>query len=82
MIRVAKIAFLFFIIMAFGTAAVFAGSDPIKIKLDGVDVVSDSPPVIIDGRTLVPARFVFEAMGGNGSLERSDRRGYHRRSQN
>jgi len=62
--RLAKIAFLLLMIMAFYITAVFAGSDEVKIQVDGVDVAGDSPPVIIDGRTLVPARFVFEAMGG------------------
>lgn len=42
-----------------------AGSGPVSIILDGKEIISDSPPVIVNGRTLVPARAVFEAMGGS-----------------
>ncbi len=52
------------IVMLLGTVVSFGGSGSIQIKLDGSDIVSDSPPVIVDGRTLVPARALFEAMGG------------------
>ncbi|OPZ92173.1 MAG: hypothetical protein BWY74_01713 [Firmicutes bacterium ADurb.Bin419] len=35
---------------------------PIKVLIDGVQVKFDQPPVIQDGRTLVPLRAIFEAM--------------------
>ena len=35
----------------------------IKLLLDGATVTTDVPPVIVDGRTLVPVRSVFESMG-------------------
>jgi N-acetylmuramoyl-L-alanine amidase len=62
--KLVKIIFLLMIVMAFSTAASFADTGPIKINLDGADVVCDSSPVIVDGRTLVPVRSIFEAMGG------------------
>lgn len=37
------------------------GSDVIKVN--GKEKTIDTPPCIVDGRTLVPARFVAEAMG-------------------
>ena len=37
--------------------------DEIKITYNGEVIETDTPPVIIDGRTLVPARAVFERMG-------------------
>ncbi len=37
--------------------------DEIKVFVDGVQVVFDQPPVIIDGRTLVPVRAIFNALG-------------------
>ena len=43
---------------------VFAGSSGITVKLDGVFLDSDTPAVIVEGRTMVPARAIFEAMGG------------------
>ncbi len=66
-------AFIVVIMVLSGTAASFAGTGQIRINLDGVDVACDSPPVIIDGRTLVPARAVFEAMGGSVSWNEAAR---------
>lgn len=63
--RLAKIGIFLTFIMVFSTAASFAGNGAITIKLDGMEIACDSPPVIVDGRTLVPARAVFEAMGGS-----------------
>lgn len=62
--RLAKPGLLLMIILLFSTIVSFADSGSIMIRLDGADLVSDSPPVIENGRTLVPARAVFEAMGG------------------
>lgn len=36
---------------------------PIKLFVDGKEIVCDVPPQIIDGRTMVPARYVAEALG-------------------
>ncbi len=35
----------------------------IKVVLNGENIEFDQPPIIIDGRTLVPLRAIFEAMG-------------------
>ena len=35
----------------------------IKVTLNGEQIYFDQPPVIINGRTLVPVRAIFEAMG-------------------
>jgi hypothetical protein len=35
----------------------------IKVTLNGQQIQFDQPPVIINGRTLVPVRAIFEAMG-------------------
>lgn len=37
--------------------------DDIKVTLDGKEIAFDVPPQIIDGRTLVPMRAIFEALG-------------------
>jgi N-acetylmuramoyl-L-alanine amidase len=34
------------------------------LKIDGAEIATDVPPVIVSDRTLVPARAVFEALGG------------------
>jgi hypothetical protein len=39
--------------------------DPIKILVDGEEVTFDQPPVVTDGRTLVPVRGVFEKLGAS-----------------
>lgn len=44
-------------------------TDEIRITYNGEEVETDVPPVIVDGRTLVPARAVFEAMGCEVSWE-------------
>lgn len=44
----------------------FCREFPVSIQLDGKNIESDKaacPPVIINGRTLIPARTLFEAMG-------------------
>lgn len=48
------------------SSTTFAFADqPIKLIVNGVDITPkcDVPPQIIDGRTLVPARFLAEALG-------------------
>ncbi len=42
-----------------------ADSEKITVKLNGTDIAFDQPPVVINGRTLVPLRAVFEAMGAS-----------------
>lgn len=71
--RLVKLVLLTMILTMLGTAASFAGSGSIQVKLDGKEIVSDSPPVIVDGRTLVPARALFEAMGGTVSWNEASR---------
>lgn len=42
----------------------YAENDVIGLSLDGQSILSDTTAMIVSGRTLVPARAVFEAMGG------------------
>lgn len=39
------------------------GTRPIRVTVDGTPVVFDQPPVILDGRVMVPMRAIFEALG-------------------
>ncbi|MBQ3023656.1 MAG: polysaccharide deacetylase family protein [Clostridia bacterium] len=43
--------------------------DGIKILIDGEKLICDQPPVIIDGRTLVPMRAIFEKLGATVSWD-------------
>lgn len=45
-------------------AQVFAGEN-IKLNIDNVPVEADISPQIIDGRTMVPVRAIFEALGAD-----------------
>ncbi len=42
-----------------------AAADPLVVKFNGQQMKFDQPPQIIDGRTLVPVRAIFEALGAN-----------------
>jgi hypothetical protein len=41
----------------------FAANGDIRANVDGREIVFDQPPIIVDGRTLVPVRAVTEALG-------------------
>jgi len=49
------------------TTFALAANQPIKLIVNGTDITSqcDVPPQIIDGRTMVPVRFVAEALGAD-----------------
>ena len=55
------ISLIIIFIIAF-SAGVFAESD-IKVNLDGHTLSFDQPAVIVEGRTLVPVRKIFEELG-------------------
>ncbi len=42
-------------------------SDDIKVKYNDVEIAFDVEPQIVDGRTLVPMRKIFETLGANVS---------------
>ena len=45
----------------------FCGEFPVKLTLDGEEILfgeNDIPPLIVKSRTLIPARALFESMGG------------------
>ncbi|HWQ77941.1 MAG TPA: N-acetylmuramoyl-L-alanine amidase family protein [Anaerovoracaceae bacterium] len=71
--RLIRMAFLTMIAVILGAAVCFADPGGIGIKLDGADIITDTPPVIENGRTLAPIRVVFEAMGGTASWNEASR---------
>jgi len=63
--------FLAFAVSAFGGFAVLASSG-VTVEINGQRVnFEDQPPIIIDGRTLVPVRGVFEMLGYSVEWEQS-----------
>lgn len=57
------------LILALGSGVALAAEKGITLKLDGAVVATDVPPVIENGRTLVPYRAVLESMGAEVSWE-------------
>lgn len=49
-------------VVASAEYAITVEDNPISVKLNGKDIAFDQPPVILDGRTLVPLRAIFEAL--------------------
>ena len=47
--------------------------DEKKAYINGMEYILDSPPKILNGRTLVPVRFIGEAIGKNVSWSSKDR---------
>lgn len=50
---------------------VMAATDEIKVKLDGTYIEFDTKPCLIGGRTMVPLRAIFEALGATVSWDES-----------
>jgi hypothetical protein len=53
------------------TPALPSSSDVITVLVNGAAVIFDQPPVVQSGRTLVPLRAIFEALGANVAWEQS-----------
>ena len=47
------------------TVVAFYKQDDIKVFIDGKEVAFDQPPIIENGRTLVPLRAIFEELGAD-----------------
>lgn len=52
-----------FMLFTFLSITFCYAADEINITVDGENVISDTPTQIMDGRTLVPLRVIFEALG-------------------
>lgn len=57
------VAFLLVAMLSFSLGAFAFDSVPYKIFVNGKELQSDVPPQMIDGRTMVPVRFIAEALG-------------------
>ena len=63
MFRILKISLIFVLLMSISLVDAFADDTSVRLNLDGNEIVANPPAVIVNDRTLVPARAVFEAMG-------------------
>jgi hypothetical protein len=57
------------LVVVFIGASVVYGQEAIKLIVNGKEVKSDVPAQIIDGRTMVPVRFVAEELGSDVEWE-------------
>ena len=57
--KITAFIMMFFVVLSMTSFA----SDSIKVKLDGKTISFDVEPQIVEGRTMVPLRAIFEAMG-------------------
>ncbi len=47
------------------TSGIVMAADPIRLFVNGQEIQTDVAPQIIDGRVMVPAKFVAEPLGAN-----------------
>ena len=48
-----------------GVTVAYAEESNISLQINGSEISAEVPPTIIDGRTMVPVRAIFEAVGAN-----------------
>lgn len=65
------LCFIISINMFFGVLPVHAYDQPINVIIDGQNISFDVPPQIINDRTMVPLRAIFEALGANVNWNQS-----------
>ncbi len=58
------VVFSTLVLICIFTAAALA-SNPVKLLVNGEEIASGTPPQIINGRTMVPVRWVAEALGAD-----------------
>ncbi len=51
------------IILLFSLAAAAMADNPVRLVVDGKEINADVPPQIINGRTIVPVRWIADAFG-------------------
>ncbi len=59
----ATVFFLILFVTEMGVAQPVSASDSIRIFIDRVEINTSSAPIIIDGRSQIPMRSIFEALG-------------------
>ncbi|MCL2224518.1 MAG: N-acetylmuramoyl-L-alanine amidase family protein [Defluviitaleaceae bacterium] len=60
-----KFLFLSVLLFIFVPSVAYAGAVPVRLVIDGAEVpYLSAPPIILNDRTLVPVREVFERVGG------------------
>lgn len=71
--KLKKLLCVILCVLLAGTALPAFAEAPISVVLDGRDLSFDVPPQIIDSRTMVPMRGIFEALGAEVVWNENDR---------
>ena len=61
------------ILVCFLFITMASAASPVSLYVDLKKIETDTPPTIVDGRTLVPLRAIFEALGAEVEWEESTR---------
>ena len=67
--KLKKLSAVLIILILIMPLSVFGANDKITVRVSGEKVIFDVEPEIIDGRTMVPVRAIFEAMGASVSWD-------------
>lgn len=59
--RILSLLLIFCMVFSFQISS--SASNPVSVTIDGTPIYFDVQPTIIDGRTMVPLRAIFEALG-------------------
>ncbi|MBP1934204.1 copper amine oxidase N-terminal domain-containing protein [Ammoniphilus resinae] len=59
--------------LVFGSIGAIAASSEMKLIVNGYEVKSDVPPQVINGRTVIPARPLAEALGAKVEWDEQNR---------
>ncbi|MBQ9756862.1 MAG: copper amine oxidase N-terminal domain-containing protein [Clostridia bacterium] len=60
-----KFLILFLCLTIFMSVSCFAADREVTVLIDGETLVTDTPPQLISGRTMLPMRAIFEAFDAN-----------------
>lgn len=58
-------------VLAGGVHGVYKGFNIVKLYVDGREIKSDVPAFILDGRSMIPARLLAEALGATVSFDQA-----------
>ena len=63
LLALCKSIMVFLLVLILGTNVIYASDLDISVRLNGIRIGFDQPPIIQEGRTLVPMRAIFESLG-------------------
>jgi hypothetical protein len=71
-----RVTIILTVMMLLFCTATASAADTIHLIVNGKEITPDVPPQVINGRTMVPARHIAEALGANVNWDESSRSVY------